>query len=250
MKAPFFVAGRVLLRKWKSLRDCFSRECQRLAKMKSGSAASRKTQYVFYNQLSFLQKVIKSKDTSSNLEEAAAAEIPIDDEEATTSSPGSSTEHRHKRKKVEKVEKVSSDVQQLVNVLQAGIQSREEREKSKEDDGDRLFLLSLLNPMKLIPEHLRFSVRMQMMQVIENATRNDMSSNIISDQPRQSNIQYQCSQQPQRQNPQQQHHQDYTLTPLQTAIHQYCTPIHSPASVSSPGTQCSQDSVIDNLFLN
>jgi hypothetical protein len=89
--------------------------------MKSGSAASRKTQYVFYNQLSFLQKVIKSEDTSSNLEEAATAEIPIDDEEATTSSPGSSTEHRHKRKKVEKVEKVSSDVQQLVNVLQAGI---------------------------------------------------------------------------------------------------------------------------------
>jgi hypothetical protein len=119
--------------------------------------------------------------------------------EATTISPGPIVE-RNRRKKEDEV---SPDVEQLVNVVQAGIQSREEREKSKEGDGHRLFLLSLLNPNKQIPEHLRLSVRMQMMQVIENAYTRAMSSNLITDHPQQPRLQYQFSQQPQRQYTQQ-----------------------------------------------
>lgn len=182
------------------------------------------------------------------MKEAAADEVTPDAEEATTISPGPSVE-RNTRKKVEKV---SPDVEQLVNVLQAGIQSREGREKSKEDDGYRLFLLSLLNPVKQIPEHFRFSVHMQMMQVIENAYTRAMSSNLITNHPQHPNLQYQFSQQPQRQYPQQLHPSNNslnnTLIPLQPAMRQPFTPVHSPESITSPGTQYSCDSEIENLF--
>jgi hypothetical protein len=50
---------------------------------------------VFYNQLSFLHRVIESEY------EAAADEVTPDGEEATTISPAPSVE-RNKRKKVEK----------------------------------------------------------------------------------------------------------------------------------------------------
>ena len=155
-------------RKWKSLRDCYSRERLRLAKIKRGSSVPRKTQYIFFNQLAFLEKVIKGKVTSNNVEEAAIEERPSDIEQPLTSAVGQSVEAwRGKRKKVDII---SPDIECLANALQAGLQAREEREKMKEDDDDRLFLLSLLNPMKKIPEDLRFGVRMQMMQVIRNAT--------------------------------------------------------------------------------
>ncbi|PNF35352.1 hypothetical protein B7P43_G02559 [Cryptotermes secundus] len=182
------------------------------------------------------------------MKETAADEVTPDGEEATTISPGPSVEH-NKRKKVEKV---SPSVEQLVNVLQAGIQSQEEREKSKEDDGDQLFLLSLLSAMKQIPEHLRLSVRMQMMQVIGNAYTRTMSSNLITNHPQEPNLQYQFSQQPQHQYLQQLHPSNHslnnTLIPLQPTMHQTFTTVHSPESVTSPGTQYSCDSEIDNLF--
>ncbi|XP_076045702.1 uncharacterized protein LOC143027943 [Oratosquilla oratoria] len=165
--------GKLLQRKWKSLRDCYSRERQRLAKLKSGSAVSRKTQYVFYNHLSFLQNVIKSKGSSNNLEEPTAEEKPSETEQPSACSSVPNVEEKGGKRK--KVEQISPEVERLMNVLQAGMQSREERETLKEQDDDRLFLLSLLKPMKKIPEHLRLGVRIQIMQVIDNAARRDVS---------------------------------------------------------------------------
>ncbi|KAK7074956.1 hypothetical protein SK128_015336 [Halocaridina rubra] len=164
--------GKLLQRKWKSLRDCYTRERQRLAKIKSGSSVARKTQYVYYNRLSFLQRVIKGRDTSNNMEEAAAEERPSDSEQPSTTSTVQHVEAGKGKRK--RVDDISSEVQCLVNVLQAGMQSREEREKRNEEDEDRLFLLSLLTPMKRIPEHLRFGVRMEIMQVIQNATESGL----------------------------------------------------------------------------
>ena len=43
-----------------------------------------------------------------------------------------------------------------------------------EEDGDKLFLLSLFGPMKKIPDNLRFGVRLQIMQVVYNALCGDI----------------------------------------------------------------------------
>lgn len=51
------------------------------------------------------------------------------------------------------------------DVVQAGMQAREERER-REGDDNKKFLLTFLNQLKRIPEHLRFGVRIQIMQGI------------------------------------------------------------------------------------
>ncbi|KAK7070836.1 hypothetical protein SK128_020074, partial [Halocaridina rubra] len=80
------------------------------------------------------------------MEEAAAEERPSDSEQPSLSS---TVQHVEAGKgKWKRVDDISSEVQCLVNVLHADMQSREEREKKNEKDKDRLFLLSLLNPVK------------------------------------------------------------------------------------------------------
>jgi hypothetical protein len=57
--------------------------------------------------------------------------------------------------------------ERLVSAVERSVHSREQREKELESDCDRMFLLSLLNPLKQIPEHARFGVKRKLMEVIE-----------------------------------------------------------------------------------
>jgi hypothetical protein len=57
--------------------------------------------------------------------------------------------------------------ERLVSALERSVHSREQRERELESDCDRMFLLSLLNPLKQIPENARFGVKRKLMEVIE-----------------------------------------------------------------------------------
>lgn len=168
-----FVTGRVLQRKWKSLRDCYSRECQRLSKTKSRSAASRKSPYMYYMHLSFLSPIIKSKSNTGNSKELPAGET-VDDFSKPMSPPPEPRIVKTGKKR--KLKNVSRDVKDIVNILTASMNTRDDKETVRENDSDRLFLLSLLQPLQEIPEYLRFSVKMEMMQVIERARCGTTSS--------------------------------------------------------------------------
>ena len=56
--------------------------------------------------------------------------------------------------------------ERLVSAVERSVHCREEREREMENDCDRMFLLSLLNPLKQIPEHARFGVKRKLMEVI------------------------------------------------------------------------------------
>ena len=65
-------------------------------------------------------------------------------------------------------------------VLKSSVQAREEREKNQENDDDRMFLLSLLNPMKKVPENMKLEVHSQIIQLIANASYPKSSNPDIS----------------------------------------------------------------------
>lgn len=67
------------------------------------------------------------------------------------------------------VSKKTTDDDNLVKVLRESIAMREERERQKESDSDRLILLSLLNDFKNIPRHLKLSTQMEFIVVIKRA---------------------------------------------------------------------------------
>ncbi|GBM81912.1 hypothetical protein AVEN_138579-1 [Araneus ventricosus] len=216
---------RILQRKWKSARDCFNRECQRLKMAQRGIATSRKSPYVFYKNLSFLHKVMnKNKsingtknaepttndtssstdastfsntdaslnatdissisnadnlspnyaaDTSSSTEQLTVNDIYLIDEDDIT--PGPSTLRRPKRRKIDIDLDDDSDLTRMlqpnIQLIEGKAQTTESAPKTLEDDSDRLFLLSLLEPLKQVPEKLRMAVRVGMMQVVDRAVR-------------------------------------------------------------------------------
>lgn len=59
------VAGNSYQRKWKSLRDSYTRELAKQKNdMKSGSATKYQKKYIFFDQLRFLDNITKAIDDS------------------------------------------------------------------------------------------------------------------------------------------------------------------------------------------
>lgn len=79
---------------------------------------------------------------------------------------------------------------EIVEALHKSIQLRQEQNQQMEQDDDRMFLLSLLKPLKQIPEPLRFFVRMELMNVINQAQVNSQSASLIF-QPQHQPLQHQ-----------------------------------------------------------
>ncbi|XP_049809278.1 uncharacterized protein LOC126252430 [Schistocerca nitens] len=153
----YFVAGLALRKRWKNLRGSFARELQRRKSLKSGSGATRKSQYIYFNQLSFLQTVV-------SIRESEQAEDPHENEEQEAASRAGAVPLRRNRKR-----RKEDDEDQLIKLLNASIQQRELRERQAEEDEDRMFLLSLLNPLRGIPKKRKMETKIKIMSVINEA---------------------------------------------------------------------------------
>ncbi|XP_050663753.1 uncharacterized protein LOC126964596 [Leptidea sinapis] len=66
--------GLSLQMKWKNIRDTFTRELRRLKGAKSGSAAKRKSAYIYFDQLQFLMPTLEINETSASLSETTPEE--------------------------------------------------------------------------------------------------------------------------------------------------------------------------------
>ncbi|KAB0805403.1 hypothetical protein PPYR_02373 [Photinus pyralis] len=127
------VIGNTYKRKWKSLRDSYSRELAKQKKeFKSGSAAKPRKKYIFFEQLRFLNNAA----VSSHEDTIDAANHENDEEEIS-----------------EVVEKNS-------------------KSSEFEVDDDKLFLLSLLSDLKCIPAHLKLNAKSQLMGVLSSFKQN------------------------------------------------------------------------------
>nr|CAH7735134.1 unnamed protein product [Callosobruchus chinensis]CAH7737543.1 unnamed protein product [Callosobruchus chinensis] len=126
----------------------------------SDSGNKNRKKYVFFEQLLFLIPTMKNIETSSNVENHET-EASIDT--TTHETEGTSVQtHRSRKRKVLFEEQVLGY-----------LNSKQDKHTSNMDDedDDKLFLLSLLRPIKALPQQTRFGLRMQMMQLVQNATQ-------------------------------------------------------------------------------
>jgi len=162
-----------LQRKWKSLRNSYAREQSKRKTMKSGSGSKSWTTYVYYNQLSFLSTCVGSKQTISNFNDSDAEQYadaePNTDNEDNDNMNDSGEEHAYedtstqsRPSKKMKTQNKDSESQLLLSI-QKSLENRNEMTKSK-DDPDRLFLLSLINDLKQVPEENKMEVKLSIMQ--------------------------------------------------------------------------------------
>jgi hypothetical protein len=108
------------------------------------------------------------------------------------SQPTPKTSYVGKRKRAEP----PNELEEMVKILKTGLQSRQEREEKMEDDSDRMFLLSLLQPLKEIPQNKRFSVKMELMRVLETARLVQSPTMVPSTYQQQTTFGNVCQQQP------------------------------------------------------
>ncbi|XP_015188015.1 PREDICTED: uncharacterized protein LOC107072525 isoform X2 [Polistes dominula] len=164
-------------RKWKSLRDCYSRELLKIKKEK-GAPANRK-RYRYYNQLSFLQTVVKPISVIENVDNCSQMlTVPIKketeeqrrDTEASIKSGSrnkKSTSSSDMKQVLEEDTKLSEENQMFVNVAEKLI--RERCQETMEKDEDTLFALSLVAELKKIPDDIKFDVKCELLKVFKKA---------------------------------------------------------------------------------
>ncbi|KAL4714347.1 hypothetical protein ACJJTC_009699 [Scirpophaga incertulas] len=147
--------GKELQKKWKNIRDNFVKALKDNVS-RSGSAAKKKTQYIFYNNLMFLKDTVSINETDSNM---PRQENDGNETENVTDPVIPPPPKRNKKKKKE------DDIGvELINVLNKNVEFRK-----AEEDEDRLFFLSLVSEIKKVPEHIRLRTKAKIMQVITEA---------------------------------------------------------------------------------
>ena len=139
--------------------------------MRSGAAAPKKTTYIYFERLTFLKVVAEHAPTSTNIEN-----------EDSGSPSNQEIQNVQQYRPHQKKQRMTEDTvgMQMVDVLKSSISAREEREKN--DDSDKLFLLSLVDGFKRIPDTFKASAKIDMIKLIEkyqaqNINRFDYSTN-------------------------------------------------------------------------
>jgi len=150
-----------LQKKWRNIRDCFVK-AHKAKETKSGSAAKRKSHYVFYDSLLFLKDTVAVNSTTPNITFNAEENNQDETEEvqhiAVYSSDSSCSPKINKKSKNDNVGR------ELIGILSKNLET-----KNVEDDADRLFFLSVVKDFKKIPEHLRMQTKLDILKVIHDA---------------------------------------------------------------------------------
>lgn len=223
-------------RKWKSLRDSFSRELLKQKQTKSGSGAKNRKQYIYFHQLSFLQ--IVSKNTTSSLTEEVPVDGPTEADEIMEVNMGGEGPGKKPLNKKRKIQKEVEEENALLNVIKERISKEDTRPGPHITfDEDTMFLLSLVPELKKVPETSKLDVKMEILSVFKRQTKLPRTSNFAS-----TSYQY---------GPITQNHQDQAASVHHQPLHTYTsldsstisTPILSPTE--SQYSQYSDTSFID-----
>jgi hypothetical protein len=164
-------SGVQLQKRWKNIRDSYFRELRRLKNIRSGAAAPKRNSYIYFQQLHFLKGTAESSPTTSNIDR------PTEQEAAETSDTPTSETYRPPQKKKRAEDYIGLE---MVNVLKSRLQSIEESERH---DSDILFLLSLVDDFKKIPDYSKSSAKIEMIKLIQSYQLKPVCSSLKKETP-------------------------------------------------------------------
>lgn len=153
-------------KRWKSIRGCFTRELNRQKSLKSGSGRGpRKSEYIYFKQLLFLQKVVALREPEVVTSKESEASDPDVEKNSQQDRQVVNGPKRMKTK-----EKTAPEDDKFIEVLNKSIKTREQNELENQDE-DRLFMLSLVNTLKKVPPQKKMVTKIKIMTLLEEATR-------------------------------------------------------------------------------
>ncbi|XP_069696499.1 uncharacterized protein [Periplaneta americana] len=167
--------GNDFQRRWRGMRSSFSREILKQKTIGSGSGAkARRRKYVFYDILSFLLPVTKTRSITSNMEDSETEEdhpdtlkeeqLPIDKpevhEEVERRATAIPTAKKVSRPPKRKLEEESQE-------KPCSVQTESAQRRDLMEDDTRHFFLSLVEDFKSIPPQHRLDAKLEIIQTIK-----------------------------------------------------------------------------------
>lgn len=151
----------VLQKKWRHLRDAYTRDLKKQRESKSGSEAKRQRKYVYFDRLQFLSELYEIRPDSKEKKKQIC-----NDSTASTSK--------------NKTKSLSADDNNETNTLLKILAEKKNAREDDSEDGDRYFLLSLLNDFKRIPESRKMDAKYDIIGISENTRRHNRIHVIIT----------------------------------------------------------------------
>ncbi|XP_034836476.1 uncharacterized protein [Maniola hyperantus] len=153
--------GTLLQKKWKGLRDGFVREMKKKKTTPSGSGASSKAKYIYFERLMFLERSTRNKITESNINTASVEEQEFSGDGEDVMRPPRS---QAKRKK-----KLNAADEEFISIIKTNLASGNQPQTSNqtESDDDKLFCLSLHKELLKVPEEHRLQTKIEIMKVLQ-----------------------------------------------------------------------------------
>lgn len=152
-------------RKWKSLRDSYTRELSRKQKEPSGSAAQNRKQYVFFEQLRFLETAVKITSSSLDHDDNQINKniSPAQEQESDQQRNMSTSEARSVKGKRPRT---SHDTPTEDEVFLQHLKKRYMSATQDSSDPDTLFMLSLVPELKKLTGLQKLAVKSDIINLI------------------------------------------------------------------------------------
>lgn len=161
------VSGKLIQRRWKSLKEGFRKEMQ-LQKGKSGDGASKRRKYLYFDQLLFLTSTLQKRETTGNYSAPITDEEEPDNEEYEGNPTNLCEPTRPPKEKKSKTNVKQNYEQQLVEVLKS--------KANEQIDDDKLFFASLVPEFKKLKDDQKIDVKIELLQVIKRAQKSHQRS--------------------------------------------------------------------------
>lgn len=159
------------MKKWKSMRDEWMKCHRKLNESKSGSRANPTVhKYTYYDNMKFLTKIVKHRDTESNIQPPCNTEN--DDSQDTPMYKKKKKEQIHKEKDLSTVDK---KMIQLINSLQ--------KEESKTEDSRIMsFFKSIAPTVEKFSDEEFIEFQYQVISIVRNLKQKNLNSNTTASQ--------------------------------------------------------------------
>uniref|UniRef100_A0A1B6E4U5 BESS domain-containing protein n=1 Tax=Clastoptera arizonana TaxID=38151 RepID=A0A1B6E4U5_9HEMI len=167
----------IIQKKWRSIRTCYSRELLKKKSLKSGSGSSHRKQYIYFEQLQFLETISKKTSNSIDPEESdegndVQERADPDDPQSFASDNVYCVQSGVRPKTTKRVRGRNSD-----DILIEALKKKVVDEETDNTDEDRHFLLSLISDMKKVPSENKLLLRSNIISAIATAQQHSVQQN-------------------------------------------------------------------------
>ncbi|XP_022186642.2 uncharacterized protein LOC111045518 [Nilaparvata lugens] len=162
---------RQLQRRWKSLRDSFTREISKMKSTSQEGCAERKP-YMYFKELVFLLDVVDCGSDTVILQQNG--KVLDNDAQSYENQPCN-----------DRLEETHNDSTTAIPNLSSKEQTKAHEKctkkifktiKKRRDDGDRLFMLSLSKELKKVPDKYKIDVKLEILQAIMRGQKRALES--------------------------------------------------------------------------